>query len=163
MKKISILLIVAAAFFSSCSTYQYTARQTFVNNQNIVASPTVVDVSADYAKRITATSRSCKTQTEAMQEAKYMAIVDNKIDILVDMIYKIEKRGSRYIATVTGFAGYYKNSRSLYDDIKQLKDVSKEDIEKYLIIHNPEVIQYMNQKGEVVNIYHNEASGKTQK
>ena len=93
MKKISILLIVAAAFFSSCSTYQYTARQTFVNNQNIVASPTVVDVSADYAKRITATSRSCKTQTEAMQEAKYMAIVDNKIDILVDMIYKIEKKG----------------------------------------------------------------------
>lgn len=163
MKKISILLIVAAAFFSSCSTYQYTARQTFVNNQNIVASPTVVDVSADYAKRITATSRSCKTQTEAMQEAKYMAIVDNKIDILVDMIYKIEKRGNRYIATVTGFAGYYKNSRSLYDDIKQLKDVSKEDIEKYLIIHNPEVIQYMNQKGEVVNIYHNETSGKVQK
>lgn len=54
--------------------------------RNIVASPTVVDVSADYAKPITATSRSCKTQTEAMQEAKYMAIVDNKIDILVDMI-----------------------------------------------------------------------------
>ena len=54
--------------------------------RNIVASPTVVDVSADYAKRITATSRSCKTQTEAMQEAKYRAIVDNKIDILVDMI-----------------------------------------------------------------------------
>lgn len=54
--------------------------------RNIVASPTVVDVSADYAKPITATSRSCKTQTEAMQEAKYRAIVDNKIDILVDMI-----------------------------------------------------------------------------
>ena len=163
MKKISMLLVVAAAFFCSCSTYQYTSRQTFVNNQNIVASPTVVDVNVDYAKRITATSRSCKTQSEAMQEAKYIAIVDNKIDILVDMIYKIEKKGNRYLATVTGFAGYYKNSRSLYEDIKQLKDVSKEDIEKYLIIHNPEVIQYMNQKGEVVNIYHNEASGNTQK
>ena len=74
-------------FPAKCVTVvKYTARQTFVNNQNIVASPTVVDVSADYAKRITATSRSCKTQTEAMQEAKYMAIVDNKIDILVDMI-----------------------------------------------------------------------------
>ena len=75
-------------FPAKCVTVvKYTARQTFVNNnQNIVASPTVVDVSADYAKPITATSRSCKTQTEAMQEAKYRAIVDNKIDILVDMI-----------------------------------------------------------------------------
>ena len=45
---------------------------------------------------------------------------------------------------------------TIYEDIKLLEDVKKEDIEKYLILHNPEVIKYMNQKGEVVNIYHNE-------
>ena len=93
---------------------------------------------------------------EALQEAKYKAITENGIDILVDMISKTEKRGKRYQATVTGFAGYYKNSRTLYEDIKLLEKVDKSEIEKYLILHNPEVLQYMNQKGEVVNIYHNE-------
>ena len=72
------------------------------------------------------------------------------------MISKTEKRGKKYQVTVTGFAGYYKNSRTLFEDIKQLEKVDKAEIEKYLILHNPEVLQYMNQKGEVVNIYHNE-------
>lgn len=72
------------------------------------------------------------------------------------MICKVEKKGTKYRATVTGFAGYYKNSRSLYDDIKKMSDIDKEDVEKYLILHNPEAIKYINQNGEVVNIYHNE-------
>ena len=157
MKKI-IIVSVALAIFCSCSTYRYSARNVSIENHNISATPTVVDVEVDYTRRILETSRKCKTQVEAMQEAKYLAITNNKIDILVDMIYKIEKRGLKYIATVSGFAGHYKNSRSLYEDIKLLKDVGKEDVEKYLILHNPEVLQYVNQKGEVVNIYHNEIS-----
>lgn len=48
------------------------------------------------------------------------------------------------------------NSRTFYEDVKLLHEVDKDDVEKYLILHNPEVIKYMNQKGEVVNIYHNE-------
>ena len=95
-----------------------------------------------------------------MQEAKYLAIVNNNIDIVVDMVYKIEKKGLKYRATITGFAGYYKNSRTLYEDIKLLEKVKKEDVEKYLMLHNPETIQYFNQKGEVVNIYHNEKPNK---
>lgn len=160
MKKIILLSIAMIACLCSCSTYQYSARQTYVNNQNITASPTVVDVRVDFARRITATSRKCLTQAEAMQEAKYNAIVNNNIDVLVDMVYKIEKSARRYQATVTGFAGYYINSRTFYEDVKLLEDVDKTEIEKYLILHNPEVIQYMNQKGEVVNIYHNDAPKK---
>ena len=155
MKKI-IIISIAIACLSSCSTYRYSARQIAVDNHNITATPTVVDVEVDYTKRIAETSRKCKTQTEAMQEAKYLAIVNNNIYILVDMVYKVEKKGSKYRVTVTGFAGYYKNSRTLYEDIKLMGDVDKEDVEKYLMLHNPETIKYINQKGEVVNIYHNE-------
>jgi len=156
MKRNIIFLLVAAALTCSCSTYQYTSRETFIKNHNIEATPTVVDVAVDYTKRISETSRRCKTQAEAIQEAKYNAIINNKIDVLVDMVYKIEKSARRYQATVSGFAGYYKNSRTFYEDIKLLENVSKEDVEKYLILHNPEVIKYMNKKGEVVNIYHND-------
>lgn len=159
MKKI-IIISLAIACFCSCSTYKYTARQIAVDHQNITATPTVVDVEVNYQKRVTETSRKCKSQAEAMQEAKYLAIVNNNIDILVDMVYKVEKKGSKYRATVTGFAGYYKNSRSLYEDIKKMGELSKEDVEKYLMLHHPETIKYINQKGEVVNIYHNEATTK---
>ena len=72
------------------------------------------------------------------------------------MVYKVQKKGTKYRATVTGFSGYYKNSRSLQEEIRMLGDIDREDIEKYLILHNPEVIKYINQKGETVNLYHNE-------
>ena len=99
---------------------------------------------------------NARHKSEAMQEAKYKAITGNDIDILVDMVYKVEKKGGKYSVTVTGFAGYYKNSRTLYEDIELMSKIRKEDVEKYLILHNPETIKYINRKGEVVNIYHNE-------
>ena len=156
MKRTSIIILAAAVCLCSCSTYKYSAREVFVDRQNIITAPTVVDVDVDYTKRITETSRKCKTQSEAMQEAKYKAITGNDIDILVDMVYKVEKKGGKYSVTVTGFAGYYKNSRTLYEDIELMSKIRKEDVEKYLILHNPETIKYIYRKGEVVNIYHNE-------
>lgn len=159
MKKI-IILSIAVACLCSCSAYRYSFRQISVEKHNITASPTIVDVEVDYTKRIVETSRNCKNQLEALQEAKYNAIVNNKIDILVDMIYKVEQKGTKYRVTVTGYAGYYKNSRSLYEDMKLLGEISKENVEKYIILHNPEVIKYINQKGETVNIYHNENQGR---
>lgn len=154
MKKIFIIAL-GAAILCSCSTYKYTARQISVDKQNITLSPTIVDVEVDYTKRVAATSHLCKTQSEAVQEAQYLAITNNNIDIVVDLMYKIEKRGMKYRASVTGFAGYYKNSRTLYEDIKLLEDIKTEDVEKYIILHNNEAIKYLNTKGDVVNIYHN--------
>lgn len=156
-KSLYVVLAFVAVVATSCSTYQYTARQTSIEQRNIITSPTVVDIRVDYAKRISVTSQRCKTQAEAMQEARYLAIVNNNIDVLVDPIYKIECRpmGMRkYIVSLTGFAGYFTNSRTMLEDMKQLKEFSREDIEKYLILHQPEVLKYMNQEGEVVNIYH---------
>ena len=165
MKKILLgNIFVVVLFLSSCSTYQYTARQTNVERQNITMAPTIVDVKPDYTKRVEVTSGWCKTKDEALNECKYNAITANNIDVVVDPIFKVARNNGRlskpYKATLTGFAGYYVNSRTLYEDIAKLKEFSREDIEKYLILHQPEVLQYMNAQGDVLNIYHNENSGK---
>lgn len=162
MKKYAIILLTLTMCLASCSTFQYTSRQTNIDRQDIVTSPTVVDIRVDYDKRINVTSSRCKTQQEAMQQARYEAITQNKIDVVVDPIFKTEYRGHRYQVTLTGFAGYYTNSRTLYEDVQLLHDINKEDIEKYLILHNPEVLKYMNQKGEVVNIYNNKTCSDLQ-
>ena len=90
MKKVLVILFASMVCLSSCSTYKYTSRQVAVENHDIVASPTVVDVAVDYTKRVTETSRRCKSAAEAMQEAKYKAIINNEIDIIVDMIRKYD-------------------------------------------------------------------------
>ena len=156
MKRKLLILIAVAIAFCSCSTYRYTSRETYIENQNIKATPTVVDLRVDYGRHIIETSRRCKTPEDALSEAKFNAVVNNNIDVLVDMVYKMEKRLRKYQATVFGYAGYFKNSRSLYEDIKLLENIDKEDVEKYIIIHNPEALKYINQKGDVVNIYHEE-------
>ena len=161
MKKILLCNIFAVALIlNSCSTYQYTSRQTNVDLMNITMSPTIVDVRPDYTKRIEVTSNWCKTEKVAMDECRYSAIINNQIDVVVDPIFKIERKKARgpkkYKATLTGFAGYYVNSRTLFEDIEKLKNFTREDIEKYLILHNPEILKYINTQGDVVNIYHTE-------
>jgi hypothetical protein len=164
MKKILLnCILTIALMLSSCSTYQYTSRQTNVQRENITMSPTIVDVRPDYEKRVEVTSGWCKTKEIAMDECRYNAIVNNKIDVVVDPIFKVEinkaRSSKKYRATLTGFAGYYTNSRTLFEDIERLKNFSREDIEKYLILQNPEVLKYMNkEEGDVVNIYHNETT-----
>lgn len=164
MKKILLGSIFAIALvLNGCSTYQYTSRQTNVERENITMSPTIVDVRPDYEKRVEVTSGWCKTKEIAMDECRYNAIVNNKIDVVVDPIFKVEinkaRSSKKYRATLTGFAGYYTNSRTLFEDIERLKNFSREDIEKYLILQNPEVLKYMNrEEGDVVNIYHNETT-----
>ena len=159
MKKIIFSsCIVALLALSSCSSIQYSARQTNINRQDIVMAPTIVDVQADYTKRVEVTSDWCETKEAALNECKYLAITTKKIDIVVDPIYRVEynkkKARKRYKATVTGFAGYYTNSRTMYEDIDLLKNFTREDIEKYLILHKPEVLQYMNQPNNGVTINH---------
>lgn len=164
MKKVILLLSVVALSLSSCSTYYaYTSRKVEIIKQDITATPTIVDVKADYGKRIEATSSRSKSLEQAKQEAKYLAITQNNCDIIVDPIYKIEYEGKRYRVTLSGFAGFFVNQRTFYEDIKLLHDIDKEDLEKYLILHNPEVLEYLYKDtestsggGETINIYHND-------
>jgi len=156
MKK-SILLGTSAVLvvLTGCTTVQYTARQTTVARHDIQATPTVVDITTDYAKRVEASSDWQMSKEDAMNECRFRAITENDIDIVVDPIFKIERKAMKrrsYKATLTGYAGYYTNPRTLIQDIKTFKDLSQEDIEKYLMVHNPEILQYL--QGQVVNINH---------
>jgi hypothetical protein len=157
MKQIKIFaaLAVAAFIMSSCASYSYTSRSEAINRKDINGTAMVVDVRPDFTKRIATESRRCKTLAEAREEAKYLAINTNKCDVIVDPVYKIEKRLFKYKAYLTGFAGYYENARTLYQDIMLYKDVKKEDIEKYLILKDPSLLEVMNRVGnsEVINIF----------
>ena len=42
---------------------------------------------------------------------------------------------------LTGYAGYYKNARSLYDDVKSLEKYSMDEVKKYIIFNNPSLLQ----------------------
>ncbi len=159
MKKYIFLSFVATICFSSCTTYQYTSRQANIERKNIVASSTIVDVKADYGKRVEATSTRQKDLENAKREAQYLAITQNKIDVVVDPIYKIAERSGKFQVTLTGFAGYYTNSRTFYEDLQLLHEIDREDIEKYLLLHNPEILKYLDEKNhhsEVININHYE-------
>ena len=167
MKKLSIINFCAVVLaLTSCTSYQYTARQTQIVRQDIQTTPTVVDVRPDYNKRITVTSGWNSSKEDAMNECRYLAITENNIDIVVDPIFKIEyisNKRNGYRATLTGFAGYYMNPRSFFEDIEATKKYTREDIEKYLLLHNPEIIRYLNDKEGVVNIYHTESHSSENK
>ena len=154
MKKYSIILATIAIFLGSCSSMQYTSRQVNVAKQDIIASPTIVDIRVDYTKRINVTTQFHKTIQESMQEARYEALIQGNADVIVDPVFKVEHKGRRYKVSLTGFAGYYENSRTLYEDVQLLHQIDKADIEKYLMLHNPEVLQYMDKDGQIIQICH---------
>jgi hypothetical protein len=156
MKQFKLFAIaVAAIAFSSCSSYSYTSLSTVVEREAINGTAMVVDVRPDFSKRIATESSRCKTPSEAREEAKYIAITTNKCDVVVDAIYKVEKRSGKYKAYLTGFAGFYENPRTVYEDINLMKNISREDLEKYLILKDPQILELINQKGnsEVINIF----------
>ena len=164
MKQIKYLaaVVVAALALNSCTTFSYTSRSTFVDRENIDGTAMIVDVRPDFSKRIATESRLCKSPNEAREEAKYLAITANKCDVIVDPVYKIEQRGLKFKAYLVGFAGYYENPRTLYEDIKLLKNISKEDIEKYLILKDPSVLEMINKVGnsQVINVYEGKPAPK---
>ena len=132
MKRLFFATITVLAFtLTGCSTYQYSARQAGINRQDIQATPTIVDVKADFTKRVEVTSGWCPTKSDAMAECNYRAITENKIDLVVDPIYKIEYRilKRKFKASLIGFAGYYTNSRTQIEDMELIKKLTREDIE----------------------------------
>ena len=139
------LLLVQA----SCTTFSYTSRSTNVDQRVINSSEATADLTIDYKKKVTATSDFQKFPNQAKQQAIYQCIMNNGIDVLVDPIFQVESRPvTGYRATVLGFAGYYKEGISGLDEVVE-KKYSKEDIEKYLLLTDPNFMQY----------YYNEGAG----
>lgn len=142
MKKI-ILPLVAAFVLTGCSTYQYTARTLGVDRQTVGTKEIAVEIVPDYGKVVTATSDFQLTKNDAMKEAEHRCLMDNDIDVIIDPIFKIVREPlqpqKKYKATVTGFAGKYKQTKAFVDAVKEYE---KEDIEKYKLLYDPDFAKY---------------------
>lgn len=160
MKRISIFsFLLLSLFLASCTTYQYTARQTEIHNRSMDTKVQRAAIKVDFDRQVTATSNYQITRKDAIAEAEFMCIRDEKIDVVVDPIYKIEfnpfKAKKNYRATIIGFAGSYEEKENLLDESKQY---TIEDIEKFKLLYDPSFLPYFYRQpipagGDVYNYY----------
>ncbi len=113
---------------TSCSTYQHSHRVSNIAEENIVVTNKIaVDLKVDLNKSCRGRSGRHKNVKDAKDEAYYDAIQTNTIHVLVDPIYSVTTTrtlfGKMSTADVVGFAGYYRNSRSL----KSIEDALKSE------------------------------------
>ena len=155
MKKCYFFLLLLSIIFTSCSSYQYSARQINVQRQSIGNHEQMANIDVDYTKQVTATSEYQITRQDAIQEAEFLCIQHFKIDVVVDPIVKVEynpfKIKKRYKATVVGFAGMYKEAPTKLD---KSKEYTLEEIEKYKLLTDPTFPQYYYSKGEQDDQYY---------
>ena len=148
MKKINFILLLLGIALSSCSTYQYTARQTNVHRRAIDTHEQMAGIDVDYSRQVTATSDFQLTRQDAINEAEYICLQQSKIDVIVDPIVKIEynpfKVKMRYRATITGYAGMYKEEPT---KLEKSKEYTLEEIEKYKLLTDPTFPQYYYNNG----------------
>lgn len=150
---IALVLGCAMLMQVGCSSYTYTSRSTKVNRRNVNASEQVADLTIDYQKKVTATSDLLKSSAQAKEQAMYQCIMNNNVDVVVDPIFQVERRGFKwYRATVTGFAGYYKVGKTDIDRLIE-KGYTKEDIEKYLLLSDPDFAKNLYGKSSCGNVY----------
>lgn len=137
------LLLGLMAVLSGCSTYQYSARQVNVNRRDIATKRQAAEIVVDYSRTVTATSDYSMTRKDAIEEAEQTCILREKIDVVVDPIFKLEfapfKFKKKWKATVTGYAGTYKAAPAGVDAVK---DYNMEDIEKYKLLTDPDFPKY---------------------
>lgn len=170
MKKKLLLWLAAgsALLLSGCSSTfssSYTSRVATIENRDIASSAMSADMEADFSKIVTAKSEPQQTKADAVLNAQYKCIMENKIDIIVDPIYKVTivENGAKYVVELTGYAGYYKKAATS-NPVEEMKNYKVEDIEKYKLLTDPEFYQYYYNKdskgqGDVTNYYINGKGG----
>lgn len=163
--KTLFILALTTLALSSCSGFKNTYNTSRVisvsQDSQIIPTRTLVDVQPDFTRRITVTTNYFRTQEEALNDAKYRAITENKIDILVDPIYKVEQDKNGFKVTLTGYAGMFTNPRTCLQDIQQYDALTIQQIEKYLMMkENPEILKYMytDKSGNVITINHDDGA-----
>lgn len=148
MRKNHLILLLVVIALSSCSTYQYTARQTNVQRRDIHTHEQMAGIDVNYEKQVTATSDFQLTRQDAIREAEYICIQQSKIDVIVDPIIKVEynpfRIKTRYRATITGYAGTYKQEPTV---LEKSKEYTLEEIEKYKLLTDPTFPQYYYNNG----------------
>jgi len=141
MKKFKLFFLAVSTAFvvTSCSTYKHSYRLSAVPNSTIGVTPTVVDVEADFERQVSGKSdKKTSSVQDAKDNAYYNAIVDNKIDVLVDPIYRVQVKKSLFKTTataeVTGFAGEFVNPRTLSESETELYNNKIEALKKFVAI-----------------------------
>ena len=170
MKTITKLSLICVMIFSlaSCSKtfYSYTSRSEKIKSVELQATKTLVDINVDFKHRVTAESDWCFTEQEARNEAQYKAVTAGNVDIIVDPIFRTERRTDDkkcFKVYVSGYAGFYVNPRPAIQDIQQLKDVDMENIEKHILLNHPEMLPELRkvQEGSNSNVTVNNYSETT--
>lgn len=150
--KSAIYLVFSFFFLVSCNTYKYQSRVSNIRTDNTHMVPNVVDVEINFNKKISANSGRHLSPTSAKEEAYFNAVTQNEIDVLVSPIYEIETTsrflffGGRSTARVTGFAGKFVNSRTLYEEQDRMFDQKLAAIDRMLeneTIKNEEIKTYL--------------------
>lgn len=141
MKNISSKIIItglALLSLGACKTYSHSSRIVDVSSQDVEAEKFVVDVEPNFNNRIKGSStKKHKVEKLAKEEAYFNAIIDNNIDVLIDPIYSVTTTkkillffGGKSEALVYGYAGYYKNVRSLSQDKQEEFDAKVANLAK---------------------------------
>lgn len=118
IKFLCLFLFVSLTMQAQDISGEHTFRSIDIKNVEIVAENFVAEIDfGPIIKVVSAKSnKRHKSASLAKDEAYFNAIVDNEIDVLIDPIYAVRKKGKFLFffggyaeATVVGFAGYYKN------------------------------------------------------
>lgn len=153
-------LLLLAVVLSSCTTYQFSARQTDVRQRSIDSKEQMASIVVNYDREVTATSDYQLTRKDAIAEAEFLCIQDAKIDVVVDPIYKIEynpfKLKKRFKATIIGYAGTYKEEPNRLDDSK---NYTLEEIEKFKLLYDSNFPKYYYQKSNTGDSYYFNGGG----
>jgi hypothetical protein len=134
MLKRCLITLILVVGLSSCSVTNHTYRAVQITKESVVAEDVVVDVKVDLSKPIKSTSSKRNSADEATHEAYYKALTENSIDLVVDPIFELTTTdtflffGGKYVAKLTGFAGYYANPRSKREAVKELQSTAVKDI-----------------------------------
>lgn len=142
MKKKSLLTISAlGAVLISCSSTSYSYRSAAIPNKNIISSEVVVDLKLNLTKKVEAISTQRNSELEAKEEAYYLAITQNNIDVIVDPIYEITTSekilffGGKSVVKITGFGANYVNPRNKVEAINELNKTENSNINKFESIY----------------------------
>ncbi|HSI90554.1 MAG TPA: hypothetical protein VK927_05520 [Adhaeribacter sp.] len=136
-----LLSALSLGLLASCSTTNYTYRSSDIADNSIIASQVVVDTKLDMSNKIEVVSSKRNTVQEAIDEAYYKAIAENRVDVVVSPIFEITTTdkvlfwGGKSTAKLTGFGARYENARSKINAIKELKGIDTTDVKKFMAIY----------------------------
>ena len=129
----NFFIFLCLSLLGSCSTYRNTYRLQDVADSQMKITQNLVDVEADFSRRVSGTSYTrMRSINAAKDNAYYNAIITNQIDVLVDPVYEIKTLRNRHTASVTGFPGTYKKNRTADAEDQQVYDQQLNNFKSFL-------------------------------